>query len=557
MTAGVEPPRAAPPAGGPPPAAPRPGRPPRGLAAAALVALGILLSRVFGLIRSRAMARYLGTSDAADAFTSALRIPNVLQNLFGEGVLSASFIPVYAHLLAEGKKEEADRVAGAVFGLLAATVTLLVALGVLATPLFVGTIASGFTGEKRELTVLLVRILFPGTGLLVLSAWCLGILNSHGRFFLSYTAPVVWNLAIIAGLVIGAKEGLPSNALVERVAWWTVAGSFLQFAVQLPVVLRRLGRFVPSLSTASAHVREVVRNFVPVFVGRGAVQISAYVDLNFASQLGTGAQAALGYAQAIYLLPIGLFGMSVSAAQLPAMSGALGTDAEVCAALRLRLLAGLRQVAYFVVPSAVAFLALGDVVAGLIYQGGAFKRADSVFVWAILAGSAFGLLASTLGRLYSSTFYALKDTRTPLRFALVRILLTIALGWLFAFPLRRALGLAPAWGVAGLTASSGIAGWVEFALLRSRLARRIGRMEVPVKLNVGLWGAALLAAACAWGIKLYVGTDRPIVDGAMILAMYGVVYFLATYVADVPEAHLLLRKVGRAGPRSAAPSSPA
>ncbi len=416
-------------------------RPPRRVAAAALVALGIFLSRVFGLVRSRAMARYLGTTDAADAFTSALRIPNVLQNLFGEGVLSASFIPVYAKLLAEERNEEADRVAGAVLGLLAATVTLLVAAGVLATPFFVDTIASGFSGEKRELTVRLVRILFPGTGLLVLSAWCLGVLNSHRHFFLSYAAPIVWNLAIIAGLVIGARSGLRGGALVTRVAWWTVAGSFLQVAVQLPVAFRRLGRFRPSLDTTLPHVRTVVRNFVPVFFGRGAVQISAYVDMNFASQLGTGAQAALGYAQAIYLLPIGLFGMSVSAAQLPSMSGELGTDAEVCAALRSRLLAGLRQVAFFVVPSAVAFLALGDIITALIYQSGAFRRGQTVYVWGILAGSAVGLLATTLARLYSSTFYALKDTRTPLRYALVRIALTIALGWVFAFPLPPLLGL--------------------------------------------------------------------------------------------------------------------
>ena len=514
--------------GGGPPVSSGPGSTPsrgrprgRGGAAAMLVALGILLTRVFGLVRSRVMARYLGTSDAADVFTSALRIPNFLQNLFGEGVLSASFIPVYARLLAEGDEEEADRVAGAVFGILGATIATLVALGVLATPLFVGTIASGFTGAKRELTIDLVRILFPGTGLLVLSAWCLGILNSHRKFFLSYTAPVLWNVAIILGLVLEARAGLRGGRLVERVAWWTVAGCVLQFAVQMPTVLRLLGRFRPSIDTQCEHVREVVKNFVPVFVGRGAVQISAYVDLNFASQLGSGAQAALGYAQAIYLLPVGLFGMSISAAELPAMSGTLGTEEQVHTQLRDRLSAGLRRIAFFVIPSAMAFLALGDVIAATLFQSGAFKHATSVFVWGILAGSAVGLLASTLARLYSSTFYALKDTRTPLRFALVRIVLSIVLGWLFAFPLPKLLGIAPGWGVAGLTASAGVAGWVEFALLRSRLNHRIGRTGVPAKLTAGLWLAAALAAACAWGIKLYVGLERPLLSGRgpAILAM--------------------------------------
>ncbi len=165
-----------------------------------LVAAGIFLSRIAGLIRQRIFAHYFGNSDAADAFNAAFRIPNFLQNLFGEGVLSASFIPVYAGLLARKDDEEARRTAGAVASLLALTTSVLVLIGVLATPYLIDAIAPGFHGEKRELTIRLVRILFPGAGLLVFSAWCLGILNSHRRFFLSYTAPVIWNAAMIATL---------------------------------------------------------------------------------------------------------------------------------------------------------------------------------------------------------------------------------------------------------------------------------------------------------------------------------------------------------------------
>src|SRR5580658_6515599 len=165
--------------------------------AAALVAAGIFLSRISGLVRDRVFAHYFGNSDAADAFRAALRIPNFLQNLFGEGVLSASFIPVYAGLLAREKREEAGRVAGAVFAILALLTSVLVLAGVLATPLLSYAIALGFHGAKRDLLNSLVRILFPGAGLLVLSAWCLGILNSHRRFFLSYSVPVVWNATMI------------------------------------------------------------------------------------------------------------------------------------------------------------------------------------------------------------------------------------------------------------------------------------------------------------------------------------------------------------------------
>src|SRR5262245_22881431 len=158
---------------------------------AGLVAAGILLSRLAGLVRLRVFAYYFGLrSDAADAFNAAFRIPNFLQNLFGEGALSGSFIPVYASLVTTGDRDAADRLAAAVGSLLALVVALAVAIGVLATPWLIDVIAPGFHGDKRDLTITLVRILFPGAGLLVLSAWCLGILNSHHRFLLSYAAPV-------------------------------------------------------------------------------------------------------------------------------------------------------------------------------------------------------------------------------------------------------------------------------------------------------------------------------------------------------------------------------
>ena len=392
-----------------------------------LIGAGILLSRVAGLVRDRVFAHYFGNSDAADAFRAAFRIPNLLQNLFGEGVLSASFIPVYARLLAGKKDDEARKTAGAVAALLMLSTTLLVLLGVLGTPWLIYVIAAGFHGEKRDLTILLVRILFPGAGLLVASAWCLGVLNSHRKFFLSYTAPVLWNFAMIAGM-IGFGRGASQNSHVVTTAWASVAGSLLQVGVQLPMVLKLLGGLKLSLGRASEHVQTVVRNFVPVFISRGVVQISAYVDAFIASWLPTGAVAALSYAQTLYTLPVSLFGMSVSAAELPMMSGALGAAEEVAGILRTRLNAGLRQITFLVVPSVAGFLLLGDVIVAAIYQSGKFTHTDTTYVWGILAGSTVGLLASTLGRLYSSTFYALRDTRTPLRFAIARVALTTVLG---------------------------------------------------------------------------------------------------------------------------------
>ncbi len=528
----------------------------RSRSAAFLVASGILLSRLAGLIRQTMMARYLGAGIAADAFNAAFRIPNLLQNLFGEGVLSASFIPEYAGLLGRGEENEATRLAGAVVGMLALITSVIVALGVITAPWLVAVIANGFTGEKRELTVLLTRILFPGAGLLVFSAWCLGVLNSHRRFFMSYTAPVVWNLAMVVTL-IAFHKGRSESQLAIYLAYGSVVGSALQFGIQLPQVIALARGVRPRLTAAAESVRNVFRNFVPAFFGRGVVQVSAYVDAWLASYLGNGAVSSFTYAQTIYVLPISLFGMAISAAELPAMSRAVGTTAEIGAYLRGRLSDGLDRIAFFIVPSVVALFALGDLIVHLLFESGRFQRGNTIWVWQILIGSTVGLLASTMGRLYSSTFYAMRDTRTPLRFAVVRVVLTTLLGYLFALVLPGLLGLDRKLGAAGLTASAGIAGWVEFYLLRREMDKRIGRTRLVPARTARLWVAALAAAAVPWIYKLIADRGAPFLSvhetiirtkltALVLLAVYAVLYLGLTAAFGIPEAKHLIDRGTRA-----------
>src|SRR5215470_1477461 len=514
--------------------------PPRTGRSAMFVAAGILVSRLAGLVRTRFFAHYFGLSAEGDAFAAGFRIPNFLQNLFGEGALSASFIPVYASLLAREDRREADRVAGAVASILALLVSVLVLLGVIATPLLIDAIAPGFSGAKRDLTIEIVRILFPGAGLLVLSAWCLGVLNSHHRFLLSYTAPVMWNAAMIATMIFYGRAALPDLAV--KLAWGSVVGSALQFAIQLPVVVRLAPDLKIAFDLASDHVRTVMRNFVPVFISRGVVQVSAYIDSLIASLLPTGAVLGLTNAQLLYTLPVSLFGVSVSAAELPAMAGALGIDPAGANTIRQRLNSGLRQIAFFVVPSAMALMALGDVVAAGLLQTGRFTHSDAMYVWGILAGSGIGLLASTLGRLYSSTYYALRDTRTPLRYALVRVALTTVLGYLFAIPLPRALAIDTVWGAAGLTASAGIAGWVEMLMLRRTLNSRIGNTGLSFDYIVKLWGAAIAGGIVAWFLKLTLPPMHPAFAAVLILGPYAMVFLGATLLMRIPEASKALSR---------------
>ncbi len=524
-------------------------KPHLGLGASSRVALGILISRLTGLARERFIAHYFGLETVlADAFRAAIRIPNLLGTLFGEGVLSAAFVTVYAKLRAAQQDEEAEHVAAAVFGILSLVCSVLVLLAICFTPIFIDLIAPGFKKDERgALTIHLVRIVFAATGLSVLSAWCLGVLNSHRRFLLSYLAPVALNLTVIAALISFGRHSVPDR-LVFDAAWAYVGGSALQFLVQLPKVLEILPGFRPVIEWHSPHVRSVLRNFGPIFLSRGVVQISAYVDQMIASWLPKGAVAALFSGQVITILPISLFSMSVSAAELPALSSAIGSKEEVAGFLRTRLSAGLRRIAFFIIPSAVAFLLLGDVLGGALYQTGQFHHSDTLYLWSVLAGSAVGLLATSLGRLYSSAFYALLDTRTPLRFAIIRVVLTTGLGLLFALRAPHWLGIDQKWGVAGLTASAGIAGWVEFALLRHALGQRIGKTPLSAEFVLKLWSVAFIGGCLAFLVKIGLGSAHPLLLASVVLPVYGIVYFGGTLLLRVDESRTtitsVLRRVG-------------
>ena len=547
-------------------------RSPRGRGAS-LVAAGILLSRVAGLARERALSNYLGVGPAVDAFRAASRIPNVLQNLLGEGVLSASFIPVYAAALERGDDEEAGRVAGAVAGLLAALAGTLVLVGVVFARPITRLLAPGFTGETFELTVTLTRILTPGIGVLVLSAWCLGVLNSHRRFFLSYVAPVLWNVAQITALVALGLRGTDVRGLTVGLAWGAFAGGVLQLLVQLPVVARLARPLRLSLRTDLPGVREVLRRFGPVLAGRGVVQLSAYVDLLLASLLAVGAVSALGYAQVFYLLPVSLFGMSVAAAELPELSrstqGATALDEAAAATLATRLEAGLARIAFFVVGTSVAYVVLGDVVVGALLQTGAFRAEDARLVWYVLAAFSTGLLATTTSRLLQSALYALGDTKGPAGIAAVRVTVSAALGLVLMFQLDRVGLVGPGTdgillldelpaplsplpeverldgalrlGAVGLAAASGAAAWIELALLR----RRLRNLGVRVRLGGGTLGRLLLAAVAA---GLVGAALRPLTDGSPPLLRLltaalptGLAYGVATLGLRVPQPTTLAR----------------
>lgn len=538
-----------------------------------LVALGILASRLTGLLREIATARFLGVGVGAEAFKAALRIPNLLQNLLGEGVLSASFVPVYSRMIAEGRDEDAGRLAGAIAGLLALVTSTLVVLTVAFAPAVTRVLAWGFEpgSERYELTVTLVRIITPGVGLLVLSAWALGILNSHRRFFLAYVAPVVWNVAIIGALVVTALMTSTEVTLARAMAVGALVGSAAQFLVQLPTVRRLAPELRLSLSLSAPGVRTVARRFGQVLAGRGSVQIGSYVDLLAASLLAAGAVAALTFAQAIFLLPVALFGMSVAASELPTLSTIDHSDRERVVA---RLDAGLGRVAFFVVPTAVAFLVAGEHIVRLLFQGGRFSAAASVQVGAILSVYGLGLLASTWSRLLQSVLYGSGDARTPALYAGIRVGLSAIVGISLMLPLD-AFAATPegfqlvddvTWriadeelrggvdsrlrlGAVGLALGAVVGSWIEHALLRVRVRVLYAAPRVAGGHGRSLAIAGLLAAAT--GIvagRVLAEVELPgRVAAVLILAAIAVPYLLVTRLARVPEATELLSRIGLGG----------
>ncbi len=548
MTTSPEPPDASPP--------PRPR-----LGGAGRVAAGILSSRVMGLVREVTIAGLFGVGGHADVLAAAFRGPNLLQNLLGEQTLSASFIPVYSRLIEAGREEEAGRFAGAVFGLLLAAAAALAALGVLLSGPVVALLAPGFLGDAAEvaagtatvdrypLAVAAVRFLFPMSAVLALSAWTLGVLNSHRRFFLPYFAPVLWNGAILAALFAavvlwGAGGGAETrDRLLLAACAGALAGGLLQFGVQVPVAAKLLTGFRLSLSTRVAGVRESLRAFAPLVAARGVVQLSGYLDLLLGSLLAAGALGALRWAQTLYLLPIALFAMSVAAAELPELARKTGADDE---AVGRRATAALRRIAFLVLPTIVGYLAFGYLLVGALFRRGSFGVADNWLVYLVLCGYTLGLFATTWSRLLQNVFYARSRTRTPARIAVLRVAVSAAAGlvlmrWLDRVAVAEAVGL-PAegpdlrLGALGLALGAALGAWLEFALLRRALAREARPLALPGAAPAGMLGlavvAALPAAGLAWALE---GLPVP-ARGLAVVVGYALVYLGLARVFRLREA---------------------
>jgi len=517
--------------------------------AAGLVAAGILVSRLTGFVRTWFAARYLGASAANDAYTMALRVPNALRNLFGEGTLSAAFVPVYSALLARDDARGAKALANALLGVLLLAVSVLTLAGMVLAPWLTSVLAAGFDAARAELTTRLIRVLFPMAGLMVLSGWCLGIQNSHRRFFLSYASAAMWS---VAQIVLLAGWGSRAASLAE-LAWWlawaTLAGAFLQVSVQLPEVWRLAGPLRPTFGATGNDVRAVLRNIVPVVGTLGVVQLSGFADGFIATFLIEGSPSVLGYANQLMLLPVALFGIAVSASSLPEFARDRSSLAQeaVREALRARVQAGWVRILFYVVPSAVVFMGFGDLVVGILLRSGQFGLREQVLVHGTLAAYAVGLVSFSTNRLFAAVFHARQEYRVPLRYSMVSVAVSILTAAALAFTFR-----SHAMAVAGIALGAAIGSWVNFTLLSTHLRRDLG---------VLLQGAArqavqrvvvctAVAAGMAGALRVVSSGWHRLVEGAIVLGLFSVVYLVLSWWLGSAEAARWLRLSPRRVERS-------
>ena len=533
---------------------------------ALLVGAGVTLSRLSGLIRELVFAGLLGTRVAADAFKAALQIPGLLQNILGEGTLSASFVPVYSQLIDKsGNKPDHDSgtVAGVILSALALLTGVIVFVGIVAARPITRILLPVLPDETFELTVDLVRVMWAGLGFIVLSAWCLGVLNAHRKFFLSFAAPIVWNAAQIILAIVAWSNGWTDSEIAKTAAWGVLLGGFLQFAIQLPAVFKVATSIRLNMQIRLDPVRDIFRRFSPAILGRGVVQLSAFFDLFLAGFLAAGAFSGLAIAQILYLLPIGIFVMSVVSADLPELSRDQGEPSKVIR----RLEVSQERIMFYIAFSGIAFITIGKPLIGALFQRGAFSSEDTLFVWLILCAYSLGLFASGISRLLQNACYAAGDTKGPAKFAALRVCISGAIGVALMFqfdrlaidvnqfvkigdlpsfkPLPEAIrsnDMSPqALGAIGLALGSACGSWVEYAYLKKRVTKSLPdsyRLPKATRtLSLPLLASGSSGAILAWALN----GIHPLILGPSLLLFTGLMYVLLAYYKGSRPAYDLLR----------------
>ncbi len=497
-----------------------------------VLSLATAASRVLGFIRDLLMARLFGTLVEAEAFVVAFRLPNLFRDLVAEGAMASAVVPVLTRYRTKESPEEFQRLSQALFSQMAVALCLLGAGGALAAPLIVRVVAPGFAADpdKFALTVLLTRLIFPFITLVGLWAYFMGWLNTLRHFAVPALGPALLNLAMIIACVWFVPRSSPG---VVALAVAVMIGGVIQILIQLPVAWRLGFRF--KWIWRHEGSREMLRLMGPRMIGSAAYQVNVLVDTVLASLsgvVGAGAVAAIYYANRLVQLPLALFGTASAQASLPSLSErAANGDLEGFGAT---LRAVLRMVAFVVLPSSVGLMVLAYPIVVGLFERGAFDHRSSVMTATALIYYALGLLAYSVVKVISGAFYALQDTRTPVRLAVETVIVNVLLCLLLMWPLK----------VGGLALAAALSNSLNAFRLTRGMERRLGQpLLAPLAGMLGrVTGASLLMGAGCWGLWTAAGLSRhPWVGLAVVIAAGVLLYTAACRLLRVQELSTILR----------------
>jgi len=507
--------------------------------AASVVALGFLGSRLLGLLRTVVIAHEYGTSPQLDAYFVAFRIPDLIFQLLAGATLGSAFIPTFARIVSDRSEQEGWRLASTVLNLLFVATLFFALAGLLLAPLLVPLTAPGLgdeTGQHAELTSLsvdLTRIMMLSPVLFAVSGMFMGILNARHHFLAPAIAPMFYNAAIIVGALVSDD--------VKVLAAAVVVGALLHLVVQVPA-LRLVGMvWEPLWDWRDGYVREVLRLMGPRVIGLAAFHLNFVIATFFASTLDTGAISAVNYAWLVVMTPLGLFGMAISTAAFPRMAeqAARGGDE-----LRDTVATSLRLILYLTIPASVGIFVMAQPITAFLLRSGAFDSSSASLVVGALALYAVALFAHSGIEILSRGFYALSDTRTPVAFAVVSMVVNLVLCLALVWP----------FGIKGLAAALSVATIVEFALLLRALSRRLEGLDaghMAFSLSRTIAGSILMAEVILLWLALlhFLGlldlADKVDAGLAVIggVGIGAVVFFVATRLLRSEEANTLARRL--------------
>lgn len=531
---------------------------------AGVISLAVTASRVLGLVRDQVFAVLFGAGLQYDAFLTAFRIPNLLRDLFAEGALSAAFVTTFTQVQQSKGAEEAFRLSNRVATALMLVLSAVCIIGWIFAPTIVYWLAPGFydVPGKADLTIHLTRIMIPFLLLIALAAKAMGILNARNKFAIPAIAPVFFNLgSVIGGLFLGYTIG-PALGLspIEGMAFGTLVGGFLQFAVQWPSLRRAGFRYRPMLSLTDPGVRQIMRLMGPAIIGTAAVQINVFVNTNFASGIIDATTGAvlngpvswLSYAFRFMQFPIGVFGVAIATAALPPLSRSTTNPDYV--EFRQTLAHSLALVFLLCIPSAIGLAVLGRPIVALVFEHGKFTSFDTLQTANALAAYSIGLTGYAAVKVLSPAFYALNDARTPMLISLGSIAINFVMNSLLVGP----------FGHVGLAFSTSTVALVNFLMLALLMRRRLGRLGGrQLALTVSRVSAASLAmAATAWIVSECLswlpmrGIMLRLVQVIGAIASASLVFYWSCRLLKVEELHEAVNAIGGRFIRLLRPSLP-